>query len=164
MICDQDAVAIARPSGAMDPDMLALLADASTGSIEAQREMRNAAMSVCWNPGHLAPDLELYAAMGVLLARMAAAHGDMMDVRELVDMLLRAAVIYEDRGHLPLSNQCLVEAIALYERIALTGAEDAAIAVQRLVEGLPPEVIAAAREHNIRVAEKAVPPGSIARH
>lgn len=164
MICDQDAVAIARPSGAMAPDLFALLADASTGDIKAQREMRNAAMSVCWNPRHLAPDLELYAAMGVLLARMAAAHGDMMDVRELGDMLFCAAAIYEDRGHLPLSNQCLIEGVALYERIALTGAEDAAIAVQRLVEGLPPEVIAAAREHNMRVADNAVPPASIARH
>jgi hypothetical protein len=67
-------------------------------------------------------------------------------------------------GHLALGVQYEIEGLALYERIALTGAEDAAIAVQRIAKDLPPEIIQAAREHNILVAENACPAASRERH
>lgn len=164
MICEADAMAVARPSGALPPEVFSLLASASQGDIAAQREMRNAFMSISIKPADRVADVELFATMGVLFARMAASHGDMMDVRELGDMLFIAARIYALTGHSNLAAQYEIEGLALYERIALTGADDAAIAVQKLAEELPIEVIQAVREHNARVAENACPTNSIAKH
>lgn len=164
MICEADALAVARPSGALPPEVFSLLANASQGDIDAQREMRNAFMAMCFDPGDRVADVEHFATMAVLFARMVASHGDMMDVRELGDTLFIAARIYALTGHTGLSAQYQIEGLALYERIALTGAEDAAIAVQKLAQELSPEVIQAAREHNARVAENACPAASRARH
>ena len=137
-----------EPNGALDPLASSLLAQAARGDLLAQRHIRQAWCDTLHPDQPFAPNADLMAASGLFVARMCAANGDHSDAETLAMLLLNAGVRFHDAGRIVLSAQLIGEAVALYERLAAAGHQDASEVVDKLVAQLPAEVVALAQVYS----------------
>lgn len=143
-----------RPSGGMPDDALAAINGAAKGDINAQRSIRDSFAYVTDDEEHTPHHRAIAGAASLLFARLAASHGDLDDVILLGDALIHAAAANERAQLNHLVSTYIVEAIGLYERIAETGHEKAAIQVQALVEAMPPQIVEEVKAEQRRIAER----------
>ena len=124
----------------------AVLLGCATGDLEAQRCMRDEWFAGLGNRENPAPDSDLVDAGGLLVARLCAAHGDRDDVFMLALALSEVGIRHHYRGRDAVAWRCVIEAFSLYERLGDAGDTIAVQAVKGLLDLLPIEVVAQAKE------------------
>lgn len=118
-----------------------LIAGAARGELSAQREIRNGYNNLAHDAARPLAVLAASAECSVMMARLAASHGEIDDVIALADALRRSAYLFELASNVPLSQSRLIEALGLYKRIAATGHEVIDRQYQALVASMPPAVL-----------------------
>jgi hypothetical protein len=136
---------VADPNIALGADVSEIVANAARGDIHAQRRIRQSWLNSMRDDQTKPANAGLIAASGLFVARMCAANGDYSDVEMLAALLLTAGVQHHGDGREDLASQCVAESLALFDRMAAAGDEDASKAINALVPEIPIEVVERAK-------------------
>lgn len=128
---------------------LALLGSA-TGDLEAQRCIRDEWSGNLRKPEYQGPDSDLADAGGLLISRLCAAHGDQSDASVLAMVLLTVGDRFHNHGRHGIGWECIAESLSLFGRLADEGDAEAAEIVKGLLDELPADAVARAKEYTLK--------------
>lgn len=141
---------ITKPSGGLGV-ATSLIISAASGGLAGQREIRDAYFRGAKDTSQPLAQLVMSADCAVLMARLAASHGELDDIFALADTLVRASDVWELAGVARISQSRLVEGIGLYKRIAATGHDVADRTYQMLAAAMPASLMARVLEDEVRI-------------
>jgi hypothetical protein len=127
----------------------ALLGSAS-GSLEAQRCIRQEWAATLYSPEGQALDSDLTDAAGILIARLCAAHGEHVDATMLAMLLVEVGIRFRNRGRFAAGWECIAESLSLYERLGAAGDLEAVEMAKELMSTLPFEVVEMAKHYTLK--------------
>jgi len=136
----------------VEPAAADILVRAAKGDSEAQAELVDLCLYKI-DVEQRSPSLGY--AMAELAARLAAAHGDIRNRLRLAHVLIRASAHAYGVGAFEDGASHHAEAIALFNELADEGDEEAAHALNAIVEASPPEMVAFAG----KLKRRSVPQG-----
>lgn len=142
---------LTKPSGALGI-AAPLIVNAASGDLAGQREIRDAYSRATSDKSQPLAVLIMSADCAVLVARLAASHGELDDVSALAEALVRASDVWELAGVPRISQSRLVEGIGLYKRIAATGDLIADRTFQMLAAAMPAAIMERVLEDEARFA------------
>lgn len=146
-----EALVIAKPNAGLGIAG-ALIAGSAAGDLASHRELRNAYRRLSHDNSRPLAQLTGSAECEVMMARLAASHGDLEDALDLADALIRSSDLYELTGVLPLAQVRLIEGVGLYKRVASTGHEIADQCFQRIAAAMPASVMERVMEEDRQLA------------
>lgn len=124
----------------MTGNPFALLQDAATGSLVAQRGLAEMAIGALTD--NAGGDPEAIIREGLVFARLAAVHGDQADEGRVISMLsIHADLLAGDERTVVLG-----EAMARYSRLAERGGEVPGIRFEDIVAASEPAIVSAAMQ------------------
>jgi hypothetical protein len=137
MLNDEASRIALAANGALGGEVADLLARASRGHIDAQRELRDACANTVIRRWTHIPHHEVLAAYAVIMARLAAAQDDPDDGDSLAAILLNVGIRFAEWNHNDVADSFAAEALSIWERRALSGDEQASEIVQQIVAAMP---------------------------
>lgn len=141
---------ITKPSASLGM-VRPLIAGAATGDVQGQREIRDAYLSLAEDGTLPVATLVSSAECAVMMARLAASHGELNDVTVLADALWRSAILFEQARIPGISQARMIEALGLYKRLMAAGLEGVEEDYQTIIAALPLEIVARIEEEERRV-------------
>lgn len=157
---------ITKPSGILGK-ALPLIDGAASGDLAGQREIRDAYLRMIADRAQPLAIVVTAADCAVLMARLAASHGDADDVLCLADALVRASDVWQLCGVAHISQSRLIEGLGLFKRLASTGHEVADRSFQFVAAAMPASIMERVLEDEHRLgveAQDGAPPETVRVH